>query len=83
MNWFGGDSKKEEREKAKQQKAAEDLAVRQAQHARNQRIKHLSGAGGPANSNPPPKPQEEQMKPNEIDVEMKEVMDVVMKEELG
>lgn len=47
MNWFGGDnSKKEEKKKAKQQKEEEDLAVRQAQHARNQRIKHLSGAPG-------------------------------------
>ena len=45
MNWFGGDnSKKEDKKKAKQQKEEEELAQRQAAHARNQRIKHLSGA---------------------------------------
>ena len=50
MNWFGGDnSKKEEKKKAKQQKEEEELAQRQAAHARNQRIKHLSGAPGAGN----------------------------------
>jgi len=71
MNWFGGDSKKEEKKKAKQQQAEEDLAVRQAAHARNQRIKHLSGPAGPGDTNAG-QPLKEPERPNQVDIPMKE-----------
>lgn len=47
MNWFGGDSKKAEKKKQKEEESAAELERRHAEHARNQRIKHLSGANPP------------------------------------